>query len=77
MKNLFALIFRLHNYRFVRWARPSLVLQTAFRCAKKFLQVISVKISEFFSFSPRVYSSIIVCCCFESLHFDMVRVIEG
>ena len=26
--------------------RPSHVLQTAFRCAKKFLQIISVKISE-------------------------------
>ena len=37
---------------FVRWAwlliatRPSHVLQTAFRCAEKFLQIISVKISE-------------------------------
>ena len=26
--------------------RPSHVLQTAFRCAKKFLKIISVKISE-------------------------------
>ena len=32
--------------------RPSHVLQTAFRCIKKFLQIISVKITEeVFSFS--------------------------
>ena len=48
------LAYRRRAAGIVIWARPSLVLQTAFRCAKKFLQIISVKISEFFSFSPRV-----------------------